>query len=486
MAGLTKKKYDIHFYTKIVEKFVQTGECAKTLYGETEDPLLLYLLAIMNNPSIRVLVLGDEVRARIFYDITTQFVWQFLEQEKFQMQRAQSELGEMESALNWIKEKRDGWQALLRKIKDDYRENAFDEPFYEHMFGDKDKQHDSTVWEKMLKDWEDSFHQKQQEQKEKNLDIKKDFLEKKLKTSLNKIPEYLEEHQVDKEEFYQAWSMMNGLWNTIDFENIRKIVKLQKEYPELLKVANRMGRIADDEGSKQVYVTEGSAYRLAHSQKSDILGVTIGNDLNALLPSELLYYADNELQDVFMLKYFTQKLQTFRYKSEIMQPSRRLEVKPAVLKGPMIVCLDTSGSMTGKPEKMANSLLIKLIEIAELQNRECFLISFSVSTKTIDIRRDRLKLMEFFSHPFSGDTDATQMLKDTFRMLDENRYMNADVLLISDYRIPECKPELLEQMSVHREKGTRFYSLQIGIAPNEWTEHFDHIYRVEYHVDRKY
>ena len=42
---------------------------------------------------------------------------------------------------------------------------------------------------------------------------------------------------------------------------------------------------------------------------------------------------------------------------------------------------------------MANSLLIKLIEIAELQNRECCLITFSVSTKTIDIRRDRLKLM---------------------------------------------------------------------------------------------
>jgi uncharacterized protein with von Willebrand factor type A (vWA) domain len=97
-----------------------------------------------------------------------------------------------------------------------------------------------------------------------------------------------------------------------------------------------------------------------------------------------------------------------------------------------------------------------------------------------------LKLMEFFSHPFTGDTDATQMLKDTFRMLDENRYMNADVLLVSDYRIPKCKPELLKQMSVHREKGTLFYGLQIGIAPNEWTEHFDHIYRIEYHVDRKY
>ena len=75
MAGLSKRKYDIQFYVKVVEKFVQTGECAKTLYGETEDPLLLYLLAIMNDPSIRVLVLGDEVRARIFYDITTQCFW---------------------------------------------------------------------------------------------------------------------------------------------------------------------------------------------------------------------------------------------------------------------------------------------------------------------------------------------------------------------------------------------------------------------------
>lgn len=483
---MSKKKYDISFYAKVVEKFVQTGECALPAGSDADDPLLHYLLSVMNDPGIRLQVLGDEVRARIFYDITTQFVWQFLEQERFNMQRAQSELGEMKSALDWIKEKRDGWQALLRKIKDDYKENAFDEAFYEHVFGRKEQQHDSAVWEKMLNDWEDSFRQKQQERKEKNLDARKDFLEKKLKTSLDKIPRYLEEHEIESEEFFQAWSMMNGLWNTIDFESLRKIVKLQKEYPELLKVANRMGRIADDEGSKQVFVTEGSVFKLAHSQKSDILGVTIGNDLNALLPSELLYYADSELQDIFMLKYFTQKLQTFRYKSEIMQPSRRLEMKPAVLKGPMIVCLDTSGSMTGKPEKLANSLLIKLIEIAELQNRECFLISFSVSTRTIDIRRERQKLMEFFSHPFSGDTDAGQMLKDTFRMLEQNRYMNADVLLISDFRIPRCSPQLMEQMQAHRQQGTFFYGLQIGIAPNDWVQHFDHIFRIEFHAERKH
>lgn len=77
------------------------------------------------------------------------------------------------------------------------------------------------------------------------------------------------------------------------------------------------------------------------------------------------------------------------------------------------------------------------------------------------------------------------MLKDTFRMLDQNRYMNADVLLISDFRIPKCKPELIRQIQANREKGTFFYGLQIGIAPNDWVEYFDHMYKVEYQVSRR-
>ena len=83
---------------------------------------------------------------------------------------------------------------------------------------------------------------------------------------------------------------------------------------------------------------------MEHSSKSDILGITVGNDLNALLPTELAHCADDELEDLFVYKYVTRKLQTFRYKSEIMQPARRLEIKPATQKGPMIVCLDTSGN----------------------------------------------------------------------------------------------------------------------------------------------
>ena len=79
---------------------------------------------------------------------------------------------------------------------------------------------------------------------------------------------------------------MSGMWNTVDFERIRKIVRIQKEYPEVVKVANKMGRMADDEGQEQLHVAQGNVYKMEHSSKSDILGITVGNDLNALLPTD--------------------------------------------------------------------------------------------------------------------------------------------------------------------------------------------------------
>ena len=53
--------------------------------------------------------------------------------------------------------------------------------------------------------------------------------------------------------------------------------------------------------------------------------------------------------------------------------------------------------MVGKPEKIAYSLLIKILEIADRQRRDCFLIAFSVSINPIDVRRERARLLEFFS-----------------------------------------------------------------------------------------
>lgn len=463
---------------------MKTGECAET----DQEPLYAYLLSVMNDPVTKIQVLNNDICARIFYDTMVQFIKLNLDKEKYNLQKSQAEQEGMELVLEWsIDRRRYGWQALLKQLGDVYQEFGFDHRFYRGQFGQEGKYTDDKTWEKMVDDWKEAFRQKNQKQKQEEIELRKESLEQRMHANFKKIPEYLDKNKVEKDEFFQSWGLMNGIWNTIDFERIRKIVRIQKEFPEILKIANKMGRIAADEGQEQLSVAEGNIYKMEHASKCDILGITIGNDLNSLLPIELAHCADAELENLFVYKYLTGKLQNFRYKSEIMQPAKRLEVKPATLKGPMVVCLDTSGSMVGKPEKIAYSLMVKLLEIADRQRRDCFLIAFSVSVNPIDVRRERARLLDFFSTTACGDTNATRMLNTTFQLLQSNKdYMNADVLWISDFKIPLSSPELIRQMQEYRDANTRFYGLQIGIAENEWTSFFDHIYQISYIPIRRY
>lgn len=86
----------------------------------------------------------------------------------------------------------------------------------------------------------------------------------------------------------------------------------------------------------------------------------------------------------------------------------------------MIICIDTSGSMSGRPLEIAKSLLQQLAAIAKKEKRSCFLISFSIRTKTLDLARpsNYYKIDKFFKGSFSGGTNGEEMLMEIFKMLD--------------------------------------------------------------------
>lgn len=104
----------------------------------------------------------------------------------------------------------------------------------------------------------------------------------------------------------QAWGMMNGLWNTSDFERIRKIVRIQKDFPQIAEVADAMGRTTHDDGKERIHITEGNDSKLEHASQCDIAGITISNDLNSLLPIEIAYCSDKELEKIFLNRFLTQ------------------------------------------------------------------------------------------------------------------------------------------------------------------------------------
>lgn len=74
--------------------------------------------------------------------------------------------------------------------------------------------------------------------------------------------------------------------------------------PESLKkLALLIGRAGED-------VTETKG-RFSMASKSDIEGITVGNNLSALLPSELVLLSEKATQDVFFMNFAEKRLQVF-------------------------------------------------------------------------------------------------------------------------------------------------------------------------------
>ena len=302
---------------------------------------------------------------------------------------------------------------------------------------------------------------------------------------LSVVPEYVTQHAVSDDEFEQCWALMGGIWNVLEFERIRLIVGLQKQYPQVLEVAKVLGRIADEEGGERVPLGGGNTMKIEHSAPSDIEGVTIGNDITSMLPSEMAQMVDDDLNGLFVYKFATRNLQNFRYKSAVMHPSHKLQLRRARQKGPMVVCLDTSGSMAGQPERISHALIVKLLQLALRQDRDFLLIAFSYMAKAFEVRQNRARLLDFFRKQASGDTDVTDMLEmciDT--LMSKPEYMSADVCLVSDYKMPLANDVLMKRVMDLRERGTRFYGLQIGETSfKEWPRYFDRIWQLNYKMN---
>jgi len=305
---------------------------------------------------------------------------------------------------------------------------------------------------------------------------------------LQAIPPYLEAHDCGVDEFEQCWALMGTIWNTVSFERIRPIAQLQTRYPILLDVARRVGRIADNGGPERVPVGSGSQYRMEHSTPSDIEGITVGNDLSALLPIELATMADEELSGLFAYRFATRRLQTFQFKSNLMKKAQKVQVARARQKGPMIVCMDTSGSMEGPPSRIAHSLVVKLLQVALAQDRDLLLITFATTAKTFDVRAQRTSLLDYMRQECGGSTDGTQMLQTAFHLIASNpRYGSADLLLISDFAFPLVSPDLLRELRQLQDEGTRLYALQIGISSmvKAWQPYLDGFWHLDYKVQMK-
>ncbi|ELI5412120.1 TPA: VWA domain-containing protein [Vibrio parahaemolyticus] len=239
------------------------------------------------------------------------------------------------------------------------------------------------------------------------------------------------------------------------------------------KVSELLGKVRQIESSTKIEkVLKSVAFKqpvVDINSKEEIVGVVQGKDIEHALPSELALLSDPETSVLFDLKYLESRLLSFEMQgiTEIEQ-ERSILVDESVEEdsklGPMILCVDTSGSMHGAPEHIAKAMALYLSTVARKQDRNCYLINFSTSIVTFDLtgKKGLESLIKFLSSSFHGGTDVAPALHHATELMKNESYENADVLVISDFIMGELPKNVMKSIEEQRDKGNKFNSLVIG------------------------
>ncbi len=290
------------------------------------------------------------------------------------------------------------------------------------------------------------------------------------------------------------WDLSEGVWQEIDwveFDKYAKILEKEKEIQELAEILGRYQK-SEEEYEKQliektVIKTE---WKSEAAGKSEIIGVHFSDDLSSLLPLEVALLSTPETEIIFSKNFIEKKLQTFEYRNKTRfereeKKTEEIRKLKETKKGPIIACVDTSGSMHGNPERIAKTLIFALLKIALKDNRACFLISFSTAIKTLeltDIDHSISKMVDFLRMSFHGGTDATPAFLKAIDMLNTQQYKKADVIMVSDFIMPSLSENIEQQIKTQKENNkNKFHSL---VITTEHNPHFLEIFDNNWIIDQ--
>lgn len=139
----------------------------------------------------------------------------------------------------------------------------------------------------------------------------------------------------------------------------------------------------------------------------------------------------------------------------------------ALERGPIILCLDTSGSMRGAPETVAKAVVLEALRTAHRERRGCLLMAFGgpdeIVERELSLTREGLQaLMALMGQGFDGGTDVQGPIERAIERVHQARWASADLLIVSDGEFG-CVPATLARLDDARERlGLRVQGILVG------------------------
>jgi len=269
------------------------------------------------------------------------------------------------------------------------------------------------------------------------------------------------------------WDRTRGIGAHSDLETLKRWADYLKHNEGVRRLSELLGRMRRAGMSDRLEMLKSLERYYADipdvEARSEIVGITQGRDLTHLLPQELVLLAVPDSELLFDLKYAEGRLMSYDYNEMIqvecnreVERATRVEEKDKL--GPMIICVDTSGSMSGEPECVAKAITLALAMKSIEQKRECCIYSFSTNIEERDLSKHPglQELLDFLQMSFNGGTDASPAIHHAIKKMEEKAYARADLLLISDFIMPEFTAEVKQQIQHARNRNCRLHALSIG------------------------
>lgn len=279
------------------------------------------------------------------------------------------------------------------------------------------------------------------------------------------------------------WDMSVCPFHEGGFELLEEYADLLEREDSLMELAKILGKHRrsqlEFEKEMRAQTCINTVWNPRPAYKGQIAGICTSNDISSVLPSELALYKNSKTKKLFEKKFAEKNLLSFKYTNYVPEDiektiTQETDKEKEEQKGPIIICVDTSGSMSGTPENIAKTITFAISKIAIEEKRKCYLISFSTGIQTLDLSDfkggDSLnKLISFLRMGFYGGTDALPALSHSLEMLKNAEYKTADVLMISDFVMGDIDIDIVEKIEAEQQKGCDFHSLVIGSSGNNNT-----------------
>jgi uncharacterized protein with von Willebrand factor type A (vWA) domain len=278
---------------------------------------------------------------------------------------------------------------------------------------------------------------------------------------------------------YLGWDMSRELWQETSFDILQQYHELLKDEQSIKELADLLGQMREAEIEIEEETFEKTIIRqewvVDEHSKAEIVSVHESDDLTNMLSAEASLLGDENTELLFLKKYVDKNLLTFKYEDRklIKSEDKFTEINQRVRqkeKGPFIICIDTSESMTGRPEKIAKVLCLGILKMAMNEHRKAYMINFSRGIKTLDlhdIANSVDEIASFLRMSFYGGTDASLALNEAMRQLRGNDYEEADVLMVSDFIMYKIDKEVVQEVKYFQHnKRTQFHSLTLSAEAN--------------------